>query len=40
MASAASYFKARWLRFWNSGLHSREVVHFLPKGFIDKDLEA
>jgi hypothetical protein len=39
-ASVALHFKVRWLTFWNSGLHSREAVHFPPKGFINKDFEA
>jgi hypothetical protein len=39
-ASAAPQFKVRWLQFWNSGIHSRQVVHFPPKGFTDKDLES
>jgi hypothetical protein len=25
---------------WNSSIHSRQAVHFPPKGFIDKDLES
>jgi hypothetical protein len=37
---AASPYKVWWLKFWNSSFHTREVVHFHAKGFIDKDLEA
>jgi hypothetical protein len=37
-ACAALHFKVRWLQFWNSSIHSRQAVHFPPKGFIDKDL--
>ena len=40
MASSAPHFKARWLEFWNSSVHSQQAVHFLPKGFNDKDLES
>jgi hypothetical protein len=32
-------FKTRWLTWWNSGVHTREALHFLSKGFTDKDLE-
>jgi hypothetical protein len=39
-ASAAPHFKVRWLEFWNSGVHSRQAVHFPAKGFTDKDLES
>jgi hypothetical protein len=39
-AYAAPQFKVRWLENWNSGVHSRQAVHFPPKGFIDRDLEA
>jgi hypothetical protein len=39
-AYVAPQFKVRWLQFWNSGIHSRQAVHFPPKGFTDKDLEA
>jgi hypothetical protein len=38
-ACAAPYFKVRWLQFWNSGIHSRQAVHFPPKGFTDRELE-
>jgi hypothetical protein len=37
---ASSPHKVRWLRNWNSGLHTWEALHFLAKGFIDKELEA
>jgi hypothetical protein len=40
MASATPDFKARWLEFWNSGVHSHQAVHFHPKGFTNKDLES
>jgi hypothetical protein len=40
IASAASHYKDRWLKFWNSSFHSHQAVHFPPKGFINKDLEA
>jgi hypothetical protein len=40
MATVAPHFKVRWLEFWNLGVHSRQVVHFPPKGFRDKDLES
>jgi hypothetical protein len=26
--------------FSSSGFHSRQAVHFFPKGFTEKDLEA
>jgi hypothetical protein len=39
-ACAAPQFKVRWLQFWNSGIHSHQVVHFPPKGFTDKELES
>jgi hypothetical protein len=39
-ACAAPQFKVRWLENWNSSVHSRQVVHFPPKGFTEKDLEA
>jgi hypothetical protein len=39
-ATAAPHFKVRWLEFWNSGIHSRQAVHFPTKGFTDKDLES
>jgi hypothetical protein len=32
-------FKARWLKWWNSSVHTREALYFLPKGFTVKDLE-
>jgi hypothetical protein len=32
--------KVRWLRNWNSGLHTHEAFHFLAKGIFDKELEA
>jgi hypothetical protein len=35
-ACIAPNFKAKWLQFWNSGSHSHQAVHFLPKGFSDK----
>ena len=38
--SAAPQFKVRWLEFWNSGIYSRQAVHFFPKGFIDRDLKS
>jgi hypothetical protein len=37
---AAPPHKVRWLTFWNSSFHTREALHFLAKGFIDKELEA
>jgi hypothetical protein len=37
---AAPHFKVRWLEFWNSGVHSRQAVHFPAKDFTDKDLES
>jgi hypothetical protein len=37
---AALQFKVRWLENWNSSVHSRQAVHFPPKGFTEKDLEA
>jgi hypothetical protein len=39
-ACATPHFKARWLQFWNSGSHFRQVVHFPPKGFTDRELES
>jgi hypothetical protein len=39
-ACAAPQFKVRWLKNWKSGVHSRQAVHFPPKGFTDKDLKA
>jgi hypothetical protein len=39
-ACAAPQFKVRWLENWNSGVYSHQAIHFLPKGFTDKDLEA
>jgi hypothetical protein len=39
-ACAAPQFQVRWLEHWNSGVHSRQAVHFPPKGFTDRDLEA
>jgi hypothetical protein len=39
-ACAAPQFKVRWLENWNSSVHSRQAVHFPPKGFTEKDLEA
>jgi hypothetical protein len=39
-ACAAPRFKVRWLENWNLGVHSRQTVHFPPKGFTDRDLEA
>jgi hypothetical protein len=38
-ASASPPFKVRWLEQWNSSAHSRQAVHFLPKGFTKKKLE-
>jgi hypothetical protein len=38
-ACAAPHFKVRWLLFWNSGIHSRQAVHFPPKGFTDREFE-
>jgi hypothetical protein len=29
-AISAPHFKVRWLEFWNSRVHSRQAVHFLP----------
>jgi hypothetical protein len=40
MACAAPQFKVRWLEIWNLGIYTRQAVHFPPKGFTDKDLEA
>jgi hypothetical protein len=37
---AASSYKVKWLRFWNSSFHSCEAFHFPAKGFTDKELEA
>ena len=39
-ACAAPHFKVRWLENWNSSVHSRQGVHFPPKGFTNKDLES
>ena len=39
-AMAAPHFKVRWLEHWNSGVHSRQAVHFPSKGFPDKEFEA
>jgi hypothetical protein len=38
--SATPQFKVRWLEFWNLGVYSRQAVHFLLKGFTDRDLES
>jgi hypothetical protein len=38
-AVASPSFKAQWLKWWNSSIHTREALHFLPKGFTNKDLE-
>jgi hypothetical protein len=32
-------FKARWLTWWNSNVHTHDALYFPPKGFTDKDLE-
>jgi hypothetical protein len=37
---AVPQFKVRWLENWNSGVHSRQAVHFPLKGFTNRDLEA
>jgi hypothetical protein len=37
---APSPHKVRWLKHWNSGLYTREALHFPAKGFTDKELEA
>jgi hypothetical protein len=39
-AVAAPLHKVRWLTFWNSRTHTREALHFLTKGFTEKELEA
>jgi hypothetical protein len=39
MAMASPSFKARWLKWWNSSVHTREALHFFPKGFTNEDLE-
>ena len=39
-AVVAPEFKVRWLVNWNSGVHSRQALHFPSKGFSDKDLES
>jgi hypothetical protein len=39
-ASASPTFKVRWLEHWNSSVHSRQAIHFLFKGFTEKELEA
>jgi hypothetical protein len=38
--SAASPFKGRWLRFWNSIFHTCQEVHFQIKRFTNRDLDA
>jgi hypothetical protein len=40
MASTSPPFKVRWLEHWNSSIHSRQAVHFPPKGFTNKELES
>jgi hypothetical protein len=37
---ASSPHKVRWLKHWNSSLHTREAFHFPAKGFPDKEFEA
>jgi hypothetical protein len=39
-ASTSPPFKVRWLEQWNSSAHSRQAVHFPPKGFTEKELES
>jgi hypothetical protein len=39
-AVAPHHHKARWLSFWNSGIHTREALHFPAKGFKTKELES
>ena len=39
-ASVAPEFKVRWLEQWNSSVYSRQAIHFPPKGFTERDLEA
>jgi hypothetical protein len=36
----SSLHKVRWLKHWNSGLHTCEALHFLAKEFTDRELEA
>jgi hypothetical protein len=39
-ACATPQFKVRWLRNWNLSVHSRQAVHFPPKGFTERDFEG
>jgi hypothetical protein len=39
-AIAAPPFKVRRLEYWISSVHSRQAIHFPPKGFTNKDLES
>ncbi len=34
------HFKIRWLQWWNSSIATREALHFLPKGFSNKELDS
>jgi hypothetical protein len=37
---APHHHKARWLSFWNLGIHTHEALHFLAKGFKTDELES